>query len=64
MGTRMFVLKFTCHNTFESFAVVEVPLLLPSADDSDDIPESSPNDDVTPLVSLQLPVAAAPFFTI
>ena len=57
------MLSLSFHNTLESFAVVEVPLLLPSADDSDDIPESSPNDDVTPLVSLP-PVAPAPFFTI
>lgn len=51
-------------DTFESGAVIDVPLLLHSEDDNDDKPESSPTDDVAPLASVLFPVAAAPFLGI
>lgn len=51
-------------DTFESGAVIDVPLLLHSEDDNDDKPESSPTDDVAPLASVLFAVAAAPFLGI
>jgi len=56
---RLFVLEVT----FESVAVVDVPLLLQSEDDREDKPESSTPDDVAPLPST-FPVVTAPFLAI